>query len=205
MKALVIVLALLGLTFVGLVVFGVARDRDPAPSAKSGAFGSPPPMDGGEPDEDALEDWKAPPVGELLAAALSPFAKKLELEDDRIDARSPTMGMQPDRVVAPPSRDKMRVGRAVLESGLGAVVRYSCAHRPNENRRCPQQVCACAPGVHDDDDFEACGDGWVNARREGDDSIRCEARHARPALVIYREGGVIEAEAIGERSVVRIK
>ena len=66
MRGPLIILALVALSFVAVLVYGVGRDRPGASSVGALRAGAPPPTKSdGSIDEDAMEDWRPP---DLLAA-----------------------------------------------------------------------------------------------------------------------------------------
>jgi hypothetical protein len=199
-RVLLIVLVVMGLAFMGVVIFGMAHDRERPREAQG--CGGPPPMDGGEVDKDALEKWCPPDLASKMADLMAPFARKLKLDQPFVAADV----LFPVRRDAPPVKNPKQIRTARVEwvSGAGMVVTHVCV--PGKNRRCPEeQVCVCPQGTHDEDAFARCGKGWVNQRAVGDDRIRCSERDAHPSLVIYSEGGRIEFQGLGGRSLVEVK
>src|SRR3954464_15634896 len=77
MKALIIILALVGLSFLGLLVYGTHRDEQPKKPCERmpGSFNS---KDG--PSTDELKDWCPPGIAKAARSLQARFAPGLDLK-----------------------------------------------------------------------------------------------------------------------------
>jgi len=190
-RVLVIVLIVLGIAFAGVVIFGMARDRDGARQPTQMSNGAPPTDEDGDVDEDALEEWDPPSASEAMAKLFSPFAPRIKLDPPAFDvgdnALSPTRrGVPRDRGAG---KDDMRIARIRWVSGAPVLATHDCSR----DEGCPEKICLCPGGAtYDEDRFDGCPEGWIRRRRASDDKLRCRAGDEAGSLVIYREGGSIE-------------
>ena len=200
MRAVLIVLVVLGLAFAGLMIFGVVRHGGEARAAD--ASGAAPPMRDGEVDKDALEDWRPPDMAGAMARLLSPLAPRIGFAGN---IEAPPAAAFPARRHAPAgTSDDLRIVRVERVSGAPMRVSHHCAEA--DGRECPEVVCLCAPGfTYDEDLFDGCSDGWKRRRRSGDDRLLCRAGDDAATLVIYREGGPIAFSGLGGPGVARAR
>jgi hypothetical protein len=190
MKLVIIILVLIVIGFAVAIGVGVARGAQ-APSASGG-----PPTRDGKIDEDALADWKPPPMVALLGKVAGPFAPKLLKSAVQVSgqAGSGLEGGTPGSLVVEPSKKDMRIARVSLVSGLAVKATYVCVER--DGRTCPQTVCLCAADTDPaEDDMDDCPETWRKAHRsDGGGRLACEKEDASVAMVVYPEGGVIKIE-----------
>lgn len=205
MKVVIIILILVVVGFA--VAIGVAVYRATTPPAPPSAHG--PPTDrNGNIDEDALADWKPPPMADFMGRVTRPFAPKLLKKTVEISGQpgSDLEGDKPGALPIDPSDKKMRIARLRLLAGQGAIARYECGplRDPSEvgdQETCPQVVCLCPEGaVLEEGDVEDCDASWRNARsKEGDSKFHCRENDDDVSAVIYRRGGRIEIRPIGSQ------
>jgi len=201
-RVLVAVLIVLGVAFAAVVAFGVALPRQGERQPTQMSDGAPP-MEHGEVDEDALEDWDPPSLGTVMARVFSPFAPKLKLARPTVQAGANPLA--PELRYAP--RDEgagtndMRIARVEWRSGSPMLVRHNCSRDDG----CPETVCLCpSGGDYDEDLFEGCDDSWTK-RRKHDGRLRCRDGDDAGSLVIYREGGIITFLGLGGSSLAVVK
>jgi len=214
-RVLAVVLILLGLAFAGVVVFGLVRHGQgdgtrvaerPLPpkcaavDAGGGRLTGAPRMAGDEVDEDALEDWSPPNLGQAMACAFAGFAPRVELKPARVDAGANAMAPQTRRIPRDrgAGKDDMRIARLRWQSGAPLLVR----HVPPRDDADPQVICLCPPGrTYDEDLFDDCPESWSKRRRTGDGELTCREGDDSGTLVIYREGGAVSFLGLGNPSV----
>lgn len=216
MRVLAVVLIVLGLAFAGVVVFGLVRHgqeadgpqiakgprapRCAAVDAGGGKLTGAPKMDGDEVDEDALEDWSPPDLGQAMACAFASFAPKVELKPARVDAGANAMAPETRSVPRDPGagKDDMRIARVRWQSGAPMLVR----HAPPRDDTEPEVICLCPSGrTYDEDLFDDCPERWSKRRKTGDGELRCRDGDDSGTLVIYREGGSVSFLGLGNPSV----
>jgi hypothetical protein len=196
MKLVIIILVLIVIGFAVAIGVGVARGSQ-APSASGG-----PPTRDGKIDEDALEDWRAPPMAELLGKVTRPFAPKLLKSAVQVSGQAGEglRGGRPGTLAVEPSKKHMRIARVSLISGAAAKATYECIG--GSGKTCPQPTCLCVSGSRpDEDDVGDCPESWRKARRSGDgERLTCREDDDVVALVIYPEGGVIRIEPMASEA-----
>ena len=196
MKAVIIILVLVVIGFV--VAIGVAVYRATTPPAPPSAHGPPTGSDG-KIDEDALANWDPPPMAEVMGKLTRPFAPKLF-------KKAVTVTEQTGALPIAPADKTMRIARLRLITGLGAVVKYQCEDKSDEEGRegetCPQVACLChEKTILDEDDVEDCEKPWRNARASGDGKFVCRDKDDDVSAVIYRDGGAIVVAPMREEAV----
>ena len=197
MRTVIIALVVIVVGFTAVVVWGMARDREGESGSSSAQTGGPPPMRDGEVDEDRLEDWEPPAIGEALNAVLAPFAPKLKLDRPQVSVA----GTGTDQRAVPPSDDDIRVARVTLIAG--DVIRVTNVCVPGKDRKCPQTTCLCRPGANlaRDEVRGRCGNDWLRRRSGG-----CRAgEDDRVGLVVYREGGTLEFGGTGTSATAEVR
>ena len=196
MKVVIIILVLIVIGFAVAIGVGVARGAH-GPSAGGG-----PPTRDGKIDEDALEDWRPPPMAELLGKVARPFAPKLLKSAVQVSGRAGE-GLEsgtPGTLTVEPSKKDMRIARLTLVSGLAAKATYDCIG--GDGKTCPQAVCLCSSGSRpSEDDLDDCPDSWRKARRSGDgEHLACREDDDAVALIIYPQGGAIRIEPMASKT-----
>ncbi len=200
MKVVIIILILIVLGFV--VAIGVAVYRATTPPAPPSAHG-PPTTSDGEIDEDALADWKPPPMAALMGRLTKPFAPKVfkKAVEVTLQPDPDQGGGKSDTVPVPAAKKDMRVARLRLLEGRGAVAIYTSAF-PGEGETSPQRVCLCPENtILEADEAEVCEEAWRKARATSDGRLLCRAKDDDVSAVVYRSGGVIEVTSIGKQPV----
>jgi hypothetical protein len=203
MKVVIIILVLIVVGFAVAIGVGVYRATQP-PSAGHG----PPTKSNGEIDEDALQDWRPPPMAEIMGKLSRPFAPKLLKRAVEVSgqAGSGLGGSTPGQLNVAPSKKDMRIARLRLVAGRAAIATYQCLG--GEGRTCPQAVCLC-PGsaTFEADDLDACPEAWRNARTpNGGDRLECRKNDDDVSIVVYPQGGVISVDPVaGEAATVSIR
>jgi hypothetical protein len=191
MKVVIIILVLIVIGFA--VAIGVSVARSGEEPSVSGA----PPTSKGKVDEEALEDWEAPPMAELLGKVASPFAPKLLKSPVEVSGKAGS-GLQmgtPGRYEVEPSKKDMRIARLSLVAGNAAKASFECNGEEKEGQNCEQVVCLCSGKNLGEDDVDDCPDPWLKARTKTGKFI-CRDDDNATALVIYSGGGVIEIEPV---------
>lgn len=201
MKALLIILALVALSFVAVLVYGVGRDRPGASSASARRAGAPPPTKSdGSIDEDAMEDWRPPDLLAALKGMASGYTKGLKMQPEQI-----TLGGENQTIQASVNyfhkgekpkfdlddndkvRQNPRTVKLTLISGEMAVIN---APKPGGS----QQLCLCHPGATLSlDEINSChSETWRQQQR----NLTCRATDKRQneglkTLPIYAPGAVL--------------
>lgn len=137
----------------------------------------------------------------------SPFAVRL---DAMTSALSPGLDL-PDwtldqgaarNVVIAPVDDGLRVARMQLRSGRAVVMRYSCDEASDDDE-CPQTIAMCAVGaLLDEGMLDGVDRRWRSQRRASGGAIRCRDGDDLGGLVIYPQGGRLEASALDNRATI---
>lgn len=217
MRVLIVVLIVMGLLFAGVVVFGAVRQggeperpRLAGPGAApacgdtpgpSGRFTGPPPMDGDEVDEDAVEDWRPPNLGQRFACWTARFAPRLKLPLPNVRAGDNPMAPARRTVPFDPKAgpNDIRIARVQWTAGAPMLARYLC-----DGDDC-QAVCVCQPGrQYDEDVFDRCRDKWVDQRRR-EGRVTCRTGDDSGTLVIYQRPASIEFLGLGGTSDAVVK
>ena len=187
MRLFVIVMVILAVSFAAVAVYGIARDPDAANAA--GGCGGPPPMRGGEVDEDALQDWCPPSFGALATSLLAWFGPSVALTPAPVQlGEGADLGLP-----VPAARDKTRVARFDWLSG--APVRISYPGLPGRDRA--QTTCLCRPGATlDSGPVQACGESWIRRRTQAG-VLTCSRDDDRIAIVLHPEPGTVTLRALG--------
>ncbi len=194
MKIVLIVLALVAAAFVAIIVYGVNRDEPAATASSRGGEGcnsGPPPLQDGEPDEDALEDWCKPEFGAAADWLRSKFGPGLKI--DRADVEID--GFHAETRPVPASKENLRVAKLLLTSGDSARV---TAVRDDDD---DSIVCLCRPGAKvDAADLQGCGKRWIAKQT----AATCEADAGEGSLPFGKKGGALSFAA-AHRAGVRVK
>ncbi|GGI74009.1 hypothetical protein GCM10007973_08520 [Polymorphobacter multimanifer] len=151
MRLAVIVLLLLGLSFVVLQVAGAREDKTDTDRGSSGS-GWTPPMKSGEVDEEAAEDWEPPALMAGVLRVFGGFVPAVAVEQPEVIVRA---GEEAVRSVPPDTDSRMRAARARLVAGSVATISFPV---PEKGRR---TLCLCLPGQPmTRDATTACPAGW---------------------------------------------
>jgi hypothetical protein len=182
MKAALVILGLLAITFAAVVAQGFSRDAD---ARTSDVFGKPPPVAAnGEPDEDSLARWPAPPIGEMLSPLLAPFATPVSAMPGEVDVAA----RGESRATIGKSDEDYQTARLTLISGDAVRVRSD----PDTDTPKAATVCLCrkdalvAARI-----FDACGTRWKLDRSTPDGGYRCVEGDERNTLVFGSRGGAL--------------
>jgi hypothetical protein len=155
LKALIIILAIVAVSFVALLVYGETRSEQPG-AGKSDCPTFPKGFSAGkEPDEDDLSDWCPPKLAETTRGLQARFAPDLKLKKP---ATLSSVAMMNSAFPAPASTKKMRSARIELIKGDAAILADDqgklCLCKPNT------QMSALLFG-------DNCPDRWKKKHREG--------------------------------------
>jgi hypothetical protein len=195
-KVALVILGLLAITFGVVIVWGVSRGGD---AGTGGWFGKPPPASaGGKPDEDSLADWDIPPIGEMLAPALAPFATPVKVS--RPAAEIPAHGET--QLTVGESDEDFQTARLTLNSGAAARVRAD----PDDDTPEDATACLCQDGgLVDAGFFDQCGKRWKADRRTSDGRILCRAGDEKNTLVFGPRGGTLTVAADASAARVSVR
>jgi len=182
-KALIIILALVGATFIGLLVYGGHRDEQPKRPCEQlpPSFNS---KDG--PSEDEMEDWCPPDVAKSFTSATrglqARFTKGLGIDPVELKT-SATLG---GGFRVPLSDKKARGAKLTLIKGDWVIVQA--------NRK--DQVCLCRPGSAMPAELFApgCDDEWKQdhlAPKSSQPGL-CQPHDDHGMLPFQEGGGLLE-------------
>lgn len=91
--------------------------------------------------------------------------------------------------------DGLRVARMRLDTGSAALVRYHCQELDDADE-CPQAIALCTAGtVLDAAGMQDVDRRWRQARQAAGNRLRCRAGDEAGRLVVYPQGGRLEATA----------
>lgn len=191
MRLLIILLVLVGLSFVALTIYTLTRDDEPSAqaSASNGCF-SPPPLKDGEIDEDKVENW-CTDRPEALSRASRSMADKLKLTDTPVTVHVAFDG----RLSAPAAagkkpQDEGRV--AVFRWKSGAPMRIYNRYHDHD-----QTVCVCSPGtVLQSSQLARCDAKWVVKLRQPDGRLICREHDDEAGVIVGRDGGDVFLNAL---------
>jgi hypothetical protein len=159
-KALIIILALVGVSFLGLIVYGETRSDQPKEACeKLPTFKS-----GQEPSEDDLKNWCPPGIASATEGLQARFAPDLKLKHQK-ELSSTSTGAAPFPIGR--SDKKVRAAHIVLSEGNAAILSDG-----GEGK-----LCLCRPNVPIDDRLfgAQCPDRWKSKHsqrlcKKGDDA-----------------------------------
>jgi len=175
---LVVLAAVLGLYF---ALAGTGR-------LQMRGFAAPPQKDG-QPDKDAMSDWKPPPLATAMGNLAAPFAPHADLGE-----AVATLGPGGARAfTAALSKQAMQIAAFSVSSGAVAIS-YACTRSNGDD--CSESECLCASGASVAPlKLAAC----PTAFRAGvDASFRCTAAaKAKGTIVVYREADQVELVNLG--------
>ena len=201
MRGPIIILALVALSFVAVLVYGVGRDRPGASSADATRPGAPPPTKSdGSIDEDAMENWRPPDLLGALKGMASGYTKGLKMVPEQVTLHGESKAVQTSvkfyrkgekPKFALTDKDKVRQNprtvKLTLTSGPMAVI---TAPKPGGS----QQLCLCQPGSElNFDELNACpSQAWRNLQTGGICQAKDERRNeSTNTLAIYAPGAVL--------------
>jgi hypothetical protein len=181
-KALIIILALVGVTFIGLLVYGGNRDERPKRSCEQlpPSFNS---KDG--PSEDEMEDWCPPDVAKSFTRATrglqARFTKGLGIDPVELKT-SPTID---GKFLVPASDKKARGAKLTLVQGDWAIAGAG-----------DDQICLCRPGAAIPNQLfdSKCDDEWKDDHRAPKSSKPgiCQPHDDHGILPFQDKGGLLE-------------
>lgn len=179
MKKLVIILVIVGVSFLALLVYGIGRG-EPAGGPTKDDCGNPP--QGDDLDEDDFEDWCPPSLAEATRPLQVRFAKGLGIEKRKvaIGALGAAFPVKADLDA------RMRAARLQLIDGKAAV-----ATGPKSRQ------CLCRPGTIIPDelrDKDKCGRLWTEDRREL--GWKCQEGDDRGVIPFDKLGGTLRFEPL---------
>lgn len=195
MKKLVIILVIVGVSFLALLVYGANRDE------QSGAGVERPKgfTTEGEPDEDDLEDWDPPSFATATEGLQARFASDLGIEPVEIS----NSGLPGGEFRIERSDKKARSAKITLIKGSAAVLRGRPAGDEDDSRLC---VCAPSSAMPDQFNEDNCPKRWIRDHfdpRKGPLRI-CREGDDKGILPFFEDGGVI-ALLQGPEAKVRIE
>jgi hypothetical protein len=178
MKVLIIILALVGVTFIGLLVLGEARSEQP----KRGCERMPPSFKSKDgPSEDDLNDWCPPSIANATKGLQARFAPDLGLKKS-VRLSSASMGGATFGVAH--SDKKVRAAHIVLAQGDAAILSDGDKGK----------LCLCRPGQPMSDALfgDGCGDRWKSDHQKKQHV--CQKDDDRGILPFQEDGGRIVLE-----------
>lgn len=198
MKKLIIILALVALTFLALLVYGASRSEQQEP--RRGCKPMPELQDDQEPDEDDLEGWCPPSFASATKGLQARFARSLGYDPPKSLTNSTTMAGQlgvepsPKRIPGEDNPKDVRLAKISLVSGS-----YAILDGPEESK-----LCLCRAGLTPSAEMfrdEACGGEW---ERTHSASKRCEPKDERGTLPFGENGGTLSLRA-GPKATVTVE
>ncbi|MGK6320280.1 hypothetical protein [Sphingomonas sp. DT-204] len=196
MRILIVILLLVGASFVVVATYALVRPAGPATTAPSTSCASPPPMKDGEVDRDAIEDWCRDPPG-LLAGITRRFGPRTYFLSQPVAAPHGGVDATEDAPPAPPGKrdepaGEMRLAPFEWRAGGPMLIRHG-----------DQALCLCRPGGElDAGVMEACGEGWVAHRRAAGGALLCGEDDGQGAIVLDPDGGQVRFHALGDPATV---
>lgn len=195
MRVLVIILLVVGLSFVAITGYGLTRDPVPGDGSTSSSCASSPPMKDGELDEDAAEDWCRDPPG-AIAGMTRRFGPRTRFLAGPVTAPRAGLDANEDAPPADPAR------RDEPEGKMRVVPFEWRADGPMQIRYKDQQLCLCRPGAALDAELmESCGEGWIRHRRQDGGALVCGEDDGQGTIILDADGGRVTFHALGERAV----
>lgn len=189
MKALIIIIALVGLSFLGLLVYGASRDPQPkSKCARIAAFQSK-----NDVGEDDLEGWCPPALAMATRPLQARFAPDLGIEPAILQAAA--IGTAAFPVLS--SDKKMRAARIELIAGDYAILEGTGGNK----------LCLCPAGpMNDKLDSDSCPDRWRkdHVSPQKGPALVCTADDVRGILPFEKEGGSVVLLG-GPKAKVRIE
>ena len=198
MRGPIIILALVALSFVAVLVYGVGRDRPGASAADTPRAGAPPPTNkDGTIDEDAMEDWHPPDLLAAFKGLASGHTKGLKLLPEQVSLQGSgqSIGASVDFFRKGEKRkfDPTKVEqnpRSVKLTLISGAMAVASAPKPGGS----QQLCLCRPGTALNlDELNLC---QSQAWREKQQGSICRAADKRQdessnTLAIYAPGATV--------------
>jgi hypothetical protein len=185
MKALIIILALVAVSFVGLLVYGKSRANSPQQqSSQPPGFNS----SGGDPKADDLDSWDPPDFGATITSLQTRFARKLdlkppvELANSQLVPMSHPVDRSKDWKAGEDDPSKIRMANIALTRGTSALL--------SEGK---SRLCLCTPGASLPDamfEKEACDKRWQK-RNQSRTCDPKEPSQGSGVLPIREAGGTI--------------
>lgn len=196
MKKLVIILVVVGVSFLALLVYGVGRSEQ---SGHTDRDCSSPPK-GDDLDEDDFEDWCPPKFAEATRPLQDRFAPDLGIQPVQIENAGLAGGVY--RVASSDKRG--RSARITLVNGNSAILRGISAGEGNDSK-----LCLCRPSTRLPDEFDTgnCPKRWIARHfdpREKWPPGECRPGDEKGGLPFLKDGGTIVLQA-GPEARVRIE
>lgn len=161
MKALIIILALIGASFLGLIVFGETRSDQPKKACEK----LPTFSEDSEPSEDAFKKWCPPGIATATEGLQARFAPDLKLKQHEETLSSSSTGQASFPIDS--SDKKVRAAHVTLSEGNAAILSDGDKGK----------LCLCRFGVPVDDRLfdSQCPESWKSKRQQrqckkGDDA-----------------------------------
>ena len=206
MRGPIIILALVALSFVAVLVYGVGRDRPESSFPVGSQSGAPSPTKSGQSiDKDALENWRPPDLLSAFKGMASGYTKGLKMVPEQVTLPGEKQTVQAtvnylrkgEKLKFKLSGDKdednkkimqnPRTVKLTLTSGVMAVI---TAQTPDE----PQQLCLCQPGAGLSlDDLKMCkSEAWQKRQKGNICRLPDKRQNERTnTLAIYAPGAAL--------------
>jgi len=179
MKALIIILALVGLSFVGLLIYGSSKSQEPKKACQR--------IPADKTDGDAWKNWCPPSLAESTRGLQARFGPGLDQGTQTVD-----LGQQGGAVsVNPKIGTKVRTAKLALKKGNFAI-----AKGPED-----AVVCLCRKGAP----IPANLRGQCSPRWQSKNGSTCAAGFDRDTMPFGQFGGQISFPAPGMPATVEVK
>jgi hypothetical protein len=195
MRILVIILLLIGVSFLMITGWTLVAPAAPEAGGQGSGCASPPPVKDGAVDKDAIEEWCRDPP-DLLAGLTRRFGPRTRFLSGPVaaprnggDATEMAPPVPPDKRDEPEAR--MRLAPFEWRAGGPMLIRHG-----------DQALCLCRPGIPlDAGAMESCGAGWIAHRRAGS-ALLCGADDGEGSIVLDPYGGPVRFHALAAPSTV---
>lgn len=187
MKTLLIIVALVAVSFIALLAYGAGRDEQPKRACERlPAFGA-----DSEPDEDDLEDWCPPSFAERTRGLQARFAPGIGRTKHVIEVRQPGASFP----VPPEPDEEVRMAKLKLLSGSFVLIRAT----PED-----ASICLCAEGapIPPPHLTGGCDSRW---RKKHSGRAVCQGNFDSGGLVFGPTGGALQFGTVGPPARVQVQ